>query len=259
MKLIGGQDFEDLGGTVTSPIENREGVGHTWNIILDNLKRLIISSLLCALGFLPLATGIFFGFALRLPPLLLLAGVIGGAISGPAYGTMIDGILVAFRGLPGRWWERYTQVFRREWKNCLLPGMVQGLFLAMAVNVLMMVYDGRGLPPLMLLSLLVAALTLLAVNTWFWPQRMLIDLNLIQLAKNSLLMTMMHPKVTWGAVAVLILYWAFIFILYPYSSLFLVVLGFWFPSLMQITITYRMLNGELKIEERLEEKAMDHN
>ena len=129
----------------------------------------------------------------------------------------------------------------------------------MAVNVLMMVYDGRGLPPLMLLSLLVAALTLLAVNTWFWPQRMLIDLNLIQLAKNSLLMTMMHPKVTWGAVAVLILYWAFIFILYPYSSLFLVVLGFWFPSLMQITITYRMLNGELKIEERLEEKAMDHN
>ena len=115
MKLIGGQDFEDLGGTVTSPIENREGVGHTWNIILDNLKRLIISSLLCALGFLPLATGIFFGFALRLPPLLLLAGVIGGAISGPAYGTLVGTI---YPGFP----ERMEKLSPPRYGSGTLPG-----------------------------------------------------------------------------------------------------------------------------------------
>ena len=251
MKLIGGQDFEELGGTVTSPVENREGAGYTWHIILDNLSRLFLSSLLCIALFLPLAAALFFGYALRLPPLLLLGGLLGGAVSGPGYGVLVDGILVALRGFPGRWWERYKLVFHREWKNLLIPGMVRGLFGAMAVNILLTVKSAGTLPPLMLLSLLVALLALLAVDTWFWPQRMLIDLNLRQLVKNSVLMTMMHPKVTWGAVAVPVLYWGIMVFLYPYSAIFLLILGVWFPAFMQLRIIYRQLDTELKIEERL--------
>jgi hypothetical protein len=63
-------------------------------------------------------------------------------------------------------------------------------------------------------------------------------------------MILMHPLVTLGALAIQLAYWGLMLILIPYSSLFLIVLGFWFPALLSTTAIYGRLNEDLKIEER---------
>jgi uncharacterized membrane protein YesL len=247
--IFGGQDFNDMGGTVTGKVDNGKGVGRVWGMIMDNTARFFLSNLICVVALLPLTAGILAALALRSPLLLMVAGVIGGAIEGPFYACMIDGILAALRGFPGNWWRRYRMVLKRDWKSDLAPGIVMGVFMAVVVDLLVIMNYGET-PELGLFFTILCAAILLVLFTYLWPQRVLLDLKLPEIIKNSILMILMHPLVTLGALAIQLAYWGLMLILIPYSSLFLIVLGFWFPALLSTTAIYGRLNEDLKIEER---------
>lgn len=252
MALFGGLNYNDLGGTLDAAQDDRTSRGYTWHAIVDNIPRLFISNLICILFLIPAMTGFLLGMLWDRPQILLLSGVIGGAIAAPSYAALYDASLMAYRGYPGRWWERYKLVFKREWKGSLLPGMLLGLLAAMAANLVMNLQEGNRLPDMMLVSMIIVAVAALAIFTWFWTQRLMLDLSLVQLVKNSWLMTMMHPLVTLGAIALRVVYWVVMLILYPYSMVFLVLLGVWFPTFMTVRIMYNTIDRDMRLDERYE-------
>lgn len=253
MSLFGGLNYNDLGGTLDAEQGDRSSRGYTWHQIVDNFSRLFVTNLICVLFLVPALTGFMLGSLWNRPQLLLLAGVLGGALAAPSYIAMYDAALMSYRGYPGRWWERYKLVFKREWKGSLVPGMVIGLIAAMAVNILTNLYDGNRLPDMMLASIILVTVAALAIYTYLWIQRLMLDLSLKQIIKNSWLMIMMHPVVTLGAVAFQLAYWGLLLILYPYSFVFLFFLGVWFPAFMTVRIVYNALDKDMRLDERYEQ------
>lgn len=121
MSLFGGLNYNDLGGTLDAEQGDRSSRGYTWHQIVDNFSRLFVTNLICVLFLVPALTGFMLGSLWNRPQLLLLAGVLGGALAAPSYIAMYDAALMSYRGYPGRWWERYKLVFKREWKEVLFP------------------------------------------------------------------------------------------------------------------------------------------
>ena len=237
---------------------DRSAVGYTFHALIDNLGRFLALGAICVLSLAPGITGAVLGALWGRPQILLLSGIAGGAIFAPFYAGLVDAAVQAVRGLPGRWWERYRRVVRREWRGCLLPGMAMGLVAAMSVNVaanLRPGADGTGgsVPAMMLPAVLIAVLAALAAATYFWPQKLLLDLKNSELLKNSGLMVMLHPVLTLGAVALQLCYAGLLLILFPYSILFILLLGVWFPTFFSVRIVYGALDQELKLDERLDE------
>lgn len=252
--MFGGQNFNNMGGTLGGPQEDRHATGYSFHMIIDNLTRLLITNLIAILSMVPAGIGFSLGALWNLPLLLLLSGVVGGAIAGPFYGALYDACLQSYRGFPGRWFERYRKVLRREWKRCLLPGIVLGLVAALSINVLDNVQSGNAIPMGMFASVLVIWIVASAVYLYLWPQLILLDLSLRNILTNARLMAMMHPAVTFAAIGLQTIYWIFMFILYPYSGIFMMILGVWFPAFFGIQIIYDKLDQELQLEKRLMEK-----
>ncbi len=250
--MIFGQDFNHMGGTVSGPVIKTKGLSRTWELCMDNLARFLVSNLLCLLSLIPGALGMSIGVMDGGQPIwLLLSGIVGGALSGTCYGAMMDGILNAMRDSSGGWWKRYRFVWKRDWKDNLLPGALEGTLIALVLHVLCRLGNGLALPPAMLASTVFAAVVAAAIFTYLWPQRVFLDLRIAAIIYNSLLMILRHPVRTLLAVLVQALYWGVLLFLFPYSTMLLIILGLWFPALVSTQILYQQLNRDLKMEERL--------
>ncbi len=253
MAMFGGLNYNELGGTLDADQEDRTSRGYTWRAIVDNIPRLFLSNLLCVLAMLPALTGFTLGSMWNRPQVLLLSGLFGGLVAAPFYAAMYDAALMSYRGYPGRWWERYVKVLRREWKGSLIPGMTVGIIAAMVINAMTNLYSGNRLPDMMLVCIAIMLLAALAIYTYLWTQKLMVDLSLLQIIRNSWLMCLMHPLITAGAVLLRAGYWGLMLILYPYSMVFLVLLGVWFPAFMTVRIMYNTLDRDMKLDARFEE------
>ena len=122
----------------------------------------------------------------------------------------------------------------------------------MTAFVLKLLPEGQ-LPGMMLGCVLLTVVICTIIGTYFWPMRIMLDIPTFNCIKNSMLMAMMHPVVTLKAVLFQIIYWVVMFFLFPYSGIFLLVLGLWLPTTMAINIIYDSFNAELMLEDRLDE------
>ncbi|MCD7929130.1 MAG: hypothetical protein LUF86_03110 [Clostridiales bacterium] len=250
--MLFGQNFENMGGTVSGPTSNNTGVRLFWEILFDNMGRFFATSALSTIALLPAVVGIVYALSQNGALLLLLAGVLGGMIAGAAYGAMMDGVMRAIRGEMGRWWDHYREAWKRDWKANLLPGGVLGCLVAMVVDVLVVLQYGEdGVPTSILVCTIISVVLTLAVFTYLWPQRVLLDLPLRYIFRNSLLMILAHPLVTLLSVVVQLCYWVLLALLIPYSLIVYVLLGLWFPAVVGTMIVYKKLDADFKIEERL--------
>ena len=66
-------------------------------------------------------------------------------------------------------------------------------------------------------------------------------------------MSLAHPLVTILAVLSQIVYYSLIIFMIPYTIIFFVIFGVWFPSILSMFITYKNMNKEFHIEEKLEQ------
>lgn len=240
------------GGSSSGGPIRRKGVGRVLEIILDNLSRFLLSSLLCFLSLVPGALAVLWTLSGSSFLALLAAGFAGGLLFGPAYGAMSDGMLYAVRGIPGNWWRKYRRAWRRDWKGNLIPGGIMGLLGALlAYEGIVLWTEPSFLPTSLYVCTGVCAAVAIAVYTYFWPQRVFSDLKNRQIFKNSRLMILMHPMTALKALLVQLLYWAVLVIGFPYSVIALPLLGFWFPELLGLLVVYPQLNEDFKIEERL--------
>lgn len=248
-----GYSFEDLGGTTSGQAFQGKGLTRLWYMIIDNTGRFLAANAISILCMVPAALGMSFGVIFRQPWALLLSGLISGALLGPATGCLTDAILAALRGESGRWWQRYRRVCKRDWKNCMLPGIAVGIAAAMIINVLEQWRTNSHLPNLMLVSVLLSVVVLFLIGTYFWPMRMMLDLTMVQCIRNSLLMVIMHPAVSLIALALQLIYWGLMLFLLPYSLLLVVIFGVWFPTALVLNLIYDVFNKELRLEERLDQ------
>ena len=251
--------FEGLfrGGLNTGGPIRKKGLGRVLEIIMDNLTRFLVSSLICLVTLIPGTAAALYAIGTGNGLLLLAAGAVGGALFGPAYGAMSDGMLYALRGVPGNWWRKYCRAWQRDWKGNLVPGAVTGLLLVLLLYEGAVISADPGfLPTSMYVCSLLSAAVALAVFTYFWPQREFSDLKLGQLLHNSLLMLLARPVNSLKTALVQMLYWGLIVVGFPYSTIALPLLGLWFPQLMGLLVVYRQLNEDFQIEERLGEEGL---
>ena len=248
-----GLDYNQMGGTYGSDQEDRSERGYTWNAIVDNFVRLFVTGGISIVCMIPAAFGMSIGLMYYRADYLLFSALIGGAIAGPAYGAMYDAALMSYRGYPGRWWKRYVKVFKREWKGCIIPGIVMGLLVAMIINVFNSLIQTGSVPDMMIICIVLLTAVAMCIFTYFWPMKLMLDLNPQQIIKNSWLMTMMHPLKTLGAVVFRLAYYLLMLILYPYSLIFIVLLGDWFPTFMSVRIVYNTMDREMQLDLRYDE------
>lgn len=240
------------GGSNSGGPVRHKGLRRVLEIILDNLSRFLLSSLLCFLSLVPGALAVLRALSGSSFLLLLAAGFAGGLLFGPAYGAMSDGMLYAVRGVPGNWWRKYRRTWRRDWRGNMIPGGIMGLFGALlAYEGILLGAAPDFLPVSVYVCTGIAVAVAMAISTYFWPQRVFSDLKNRQIFKNSRLMILMHPMTALKALLVQMLYWALLVIGFPYSAIALPLLGFWFPELLGLLVVYPQLNEDFKIEERL--------
>lgn len=244
------ESFERITGVSTNT-EKSKGLSRLWEIIMDNTAHFFISSLFCVLSFIPAGLGIFYSLSINNIIVLFISSIIGCAIFGLFYGTMINGMLIAMRDETGDWLKKYSHALKRDFKDNMIAGALVGLILFIGIYVLCLIKTGSTLPVSMIACTAVTILVALAIFTYLWPQRVFFDLKLLDIIRNSIFMSLAHPLVTLSAILVQIIYWSILILLVPYSIIFLVIFGLWFPALLSIFITYNKMNTEFHIEEKL--------
>lgn len=179
--------------------------------------------------------------------LLLLGGALGGVVAGPQICGLMDTILRSLRDEPGFWWHTYRQAWRRNASACLLPGAVTGLLLGMQLFVL------SNLDKLTVTASFAAVLTvgsLLAVGLALlvWVQLALFSLPISNILRNSLLLFLLSPARTAGAILVQVAYWGCLWLFVPTSLSVLPLTGIWFPFLVSVFLLYQPLEKSFDLE-----------
>ena len=121
----------DRPGPGVRPDEPRKkGAARWFEILGRDLGSFFKAGLLALLGFLPFMLLLSLAIASHAVIFVIAAGVVGGALAMPQIVGMADTLLRSLRDEPGFWWVTYRRAWKRNWKGCLVPGMVCGLVIA---------------------------------------------------------------------------------------------------------------------------------
>lgn len=116
------------------------GLNRYLQALWDNLGGLLGSNFLTFLGFLPLALGISLGLVCENAWIVLLSGLVGGAIAGICWTPMLSLAFQALRSGTRNWFSRW----RRTAKKSLLPSAGTGAVLGLLCGGLGLVWTFAG-------------------------------------------------------------------------------------------------------------------
>ena len=192
----------DRPGPGVRPDEPRKkGAARWFEILGRDLGSFFKAGLLALLGFLPFMLLLSLAIASHAVIFVIAAGVVGGALAMPQIVGMADTLLRSLRDEPGFWWVAYRRAWKRNWKGCLVPGMVCGLVIAGQLFTLFHLRpDNDNLLMLVVMLILGMALSV-GLTFYIVPQLALLDLPFLQLLKNSVLLFLGYLPRTAGAVA----------------------------------------------------------
>ena len=242
----------DRPGPGVRPDEPRKkGAARWFEILGRDLGSFFKAGLLALLGFLPFMLLLSLAIASHAVIFVIAAGVVGGALAMPQIVGMADTLLRSLRDEPGFWWVAYRRAWKRNWKGCLVPGMVCGLVIAGQLFTLFHLRpDNDNLLMLVVMLILGMALSV-GLTFYIVPQLALLDLPFLQLLKNSVLLFLGYLPRTAGAVAVQVVYWGAYLLFYPLTTLVLPFTNFWLPMSLSLLILYIPLDKSFHIEETI--------
>ena len=207
-------------------------------------------NLITTAGILPFAALCTYAILSSSSLVMLLGGLIGGAIFGPFWAGLHSVLIKGMMDAPGRFWENYRKSWKLNLKSSLLPGAIMGLFAGMFLFMAYMMYTAVISPSLGTLALYFFGLLLyIFINTLLWPQLVLFDQTLVARIRNIILF---GSKYLWKVlrVSALPLAWLIILFLFaPFTLLVIPCLGFWYVLFLSELILYEDLNRELHLEE----------
>ncbi len=225
------------------------------SVLESSWKEFMGVGFLTLLAYVPFAGGMVYAVLSKSSLAALLAGIIGGAVSGPAHACMYDLILRRMRGDKADWWAAWKRSLRLNARAAILPGIVQCTFLGQ------LVFSGAliawGAAPFtwgtVFLMLLGAVLLTMILTVW-WAQIILFEQTTVLRLKNSLFFCIFHFWRMLGC-ALLQIGWLLILALFmPWTAFVIPVLGIWYCLFLALFMIYPRLNEDFRIEEQIEEK-----
>lgn len=108
-------------------------------LIHRDFGKFFLANLFTAAGFLPFASGCVYAILSKSVLVLIISGLIGGAIAGPFLSGMTDCIYRSLRDAPGGFFENWKKAMRQNLKASIVPGMIlfllTGVYLFMGVMI----------------------------------------------------------------------------------------------------------------------------
>lgn len=247
-------NYDKPGPGVGKDEPRKKGIARFGEILSRDFMDLFRANFLCVVGFLPVASLIFFGILSNTILITILGGLLGGILFGPFYAGLYDTILRTLRDEPGFWWLTYKRAFARNWKASLLPGAILGFLLASQIFMAYYIFVLGIQVNLLIAGMLILNVLLTAmVFPFLFSQLVLMDLPFVTLIKNSLLFALGNaPKVLLMAL-IQIFYWIVILLFLPYSAILVVVFGFAFIELITLMIVFSILDKTFDLEHHFKE------
>lgn len=225
------------------------------SVLESSWKEFLAEGFLTLLFYVPFAGGMVYAVLSKSLLAALLAGVVGGAVSGPAHACLYDLILRRLRGDRADWWTAWKRAFRLNLRAAILPGVIQCSFLGQ------LIFGGAlvswGAAPLSwgtVFLVLSGAVLLTMILTVWWAQIVLFEQTMVLRLKNSLFFCIFHFWRMLGC-ALLQIAWLLILALFmPWTAFLIPFLGIWYCLFLALFMIYPRLNEDFRIEEQIEEK-----
>ena len=250
--LFGRSEFMPEGAGVGPDTPRKKGVARLVEILSRDLDGIFLSGTLALLACAPAAALTGLAIWMGSLPLCLLAACCTGWLVGPALTGLHDTILRALRDEPGFWWHTYKRVWKQSFKSSVLPGMVFTVLWALVG------YAAFALPLMTSVSasfalvLLLDAVLLLTLGSYFWMQSALFESSISRKLSNCVRMLLgFLPQTALSAVFQLG-YWLLMTIVIPRCAFVFLLTGLWVPSLLAMLAVYAPIEKSLHLEAQIQ-------
>lgn len=238
-----------------TPGVRKSGFPRYKEVLEGNWKDFIKVGFITLLFFIPLAAGLVYAVGSQSAIAAILAGLVGGAVSGPGFACMEDLILRRLRDDLADWGVSWRRSMKQNWKASLLPGAVQGLFLGLLVFAgALILWGAAPVTPGNLVLLAVSALLGTMVLTVWWPQVVLFEQKPLLQVKNAVFFCIFHFGRVLVSALLQMAWWAVMFLFLPWTAFVVPVLGVWYILFVALHLIYPMLDEDFRVEEQIEEK-----
>lgn len=249
------RNFDRPGPGVAKDAPRKTGAARFFEVLGRDYGSFFKASLLCLLGHIPWALLVSIGVLGQNMLFTLAGGLLGGVIAGPTLAGMHDTVLRSLRDEPGYWWHVYRRAFKNNWRASLAPGGLLGLLTAGQMFLFFYIFMGLLKPDLLTAAMLALNLLLTGMCAPFvFGQLVLMDLPFGKLLKNSLFLAL--GNALWAMLMALVqaVYWAAMLLLFPFSVLFLILLGFVPVTVFCQQIAWRIMDKVFGLEEQFRQK-----
>lgn len=238
-----------------TPGLRKSGFPRYKEVLEGNWKDFLKVGFLTLVFHIPLAAGLIYAVGSRSALAAIGAGLLGGMIAGLGWAGMEDLILRRLRDDYADCWVCWRKSTAQNWRAALLPGAVQGLFLALIVFAGALILWGAAPVSPATLLLLAASIVLgtMLLTVW-WPQVVLFEQRPLLQIKNALFFCLFHFGKVLGAALVQIAWWAVMFLFLPWTAFVVPILGVWYILFLALHLIYPALDAVFHVEEQIEEK-----
>lgn len=230
------------------------GFARYQEVLEGSFKEFFLVGFITLLFLIPFGLGMIFAIASSSSLVMLAAGVVGGAVSGPGVACMYDIILRRLRNDKNDWWVCYKKALRQNLRASILPGVVQGVFLGFLIFSGALLWWAEAPISLGTLVLLVlSCLAFLTVMSIWWPQVVLFDQRPGVQLKNSVFFLLFHLGRSLGAGALQLVWWLVMFLFLPWTAFLVPFLSMWYILFVAMFILYRPMDQAFQIEDQINE------
>lgn len=243
-------DYNRPGPGVDPEAPRKRGVFRLWEVFSRDYWFIMLTGLLALIGVLPFIAGTVMAYRTHSLLIMILTGLVSGAIAAPGICGLADVLLRCLRDEPGFWWYRYKNAMKRNWRGSILPGALFGtIFSVQCFTLLHLSQSGSGLG--MFMCQLVSMLVSVSLFLYVLMQIALMELPFFKMLKNSLWLSIRYfPKTLLASLSQLA-YWVAIVLFFPASSIIMLLTSLWLPLLIAFVGLYPVIDDVFQIEKRL--------
>ncbi|MDO4621239.1 MAG: hypothetical protein Q4B09_11555 [Lachnospiraceae bacterium] len=228
------------------------GLSRFTELLERDFKRLYLVNLLTLLLCLPYLLGAAYAVLSSSLLVMLAAGILGGALAGPAIACLYDAVLRSLRDAKGSISENYRRAWTQNARSAVLPGIIFGTVLGIDLFMFALFLWASSAPGIgTVLIYILGLLLVFLIMTIFWPLLVLFDQPLRDRLRNCLLFSVKYFWKMLGCALLQLIYWAVFIVLLPWSSVILLLTGFWFIIFLTCFLLYDTLNETFSIEEKI--------
>lgn len=244
------QDQDDR-PDITADAPRKKGAARFAEILLRDGMPMVGGNLLL---FLAVTVGAVMIMAVHSQNSTFISAFMGGVaflLAAPFLCGLNDLLLRALRDEPGFWWYTYRKKFMGNARASMLPGFFFGFITALQLDGLFRILHSETVSGAAYVAMGSSLILTVAVQLYFWPQLVLMDLTWSALFKNSVILVLLKPLRTLGTAVLVLLYWYFVLFLFPKSIVWLLFVGLGLLQLFSLMMVYPPINSYFGLEERI--------